>query len=121
MFDNLKAMGAVAGLLKNKDKLRAAGERISSKLEATRVEGEAGSGAVRVTADGKLRILHVSLSPGLAGAFADASSRTMAEGLIAEAVNDALRKARDKAREAANVEARELGLPEIPPELAGLL
>ena len=44
MLDSFKAMGAITGLMKNKDKLEDAGRRIQAELEALRVEGEAGGG-----------------------------------------------------------------------------
>ena len=47
MFDKLKAMGAVANLMKNQEGLKVAAARVREKMENTRVNGEAGSGAAR--------------------------------------------------------------------------
>ncbi|MBL9001699.1 MAG: YbaB/EbfC family nucleoid-associated protein [Phycisphaerae bacterium] len=115
MFDNLKSLGALAGLMKNKDKLREAGDRVRAKMEATRVIGEAGSGAARAVATGTMRILEVELAPGLVmGMAADEQTRALAGGLIAEAVNEALRRAQVVMREAMEEEARALGLDGVP-------
>jgi DNA-binding protein YbaB len=122
MFDNMKMMAAVAGLMKNKDKLREAGERIKEKAEATRVVGEAGMGAVRVTVSGSMKVLGVELAPGLVvGMNADEKTRALAGQLIAEATNDGLQKAQLKMKEAIDLEAKALGFENGLPGLPGLL
>ena len=50
MFDKLKAVQAIGSLMKNKEQLAEAGERVKSQLETLRVDGEAGSGACRAVA-----------------------------------------------------------------------
>lgn len=121
MLDKLKMMGALASLMKNKDQLRTAGERIKSAAEATRGSGEAGGGAVRVTVDGKMKVVEVDLQPALvAGMAADERTRKLAGDLIAEATNTAMASAQAKMKVVLDKEARELGLPEMP-DLGGLL
>ena len=44
VFDQFKAMGALAGLMKNREKIREAGERMQASLEAARIVGQAGGG-----------------------------------------------------------------------------
>jgi DNA-binding protein YbaB len=119
MFDNMKTMAALAGLLKNKDKLKAAGERIKSKAEALRITADAGSGAARATVNGAMKVLSVELSPALVlGMAAEDKTRTLAASLIADAVNEALKQAQGRMKEAIDIEAKELGfeggLPGIP-------
>lgn len=122
MFDKFKAMGAVAALLKDKDKLRAAGDRIKTAAAEIRGHGVGGGGAVRATVDGRMKVLSIELEPPLvAGMAADDKTRAQAGALIAEAVNDALAKAQAKMQEVINKEARDLGLPEMSGELRGLL
>jgi DNA-binding protein YbaB len=121
MFDNLKAMGAVAGLLKNQDKIKGAMERVKRTLAGTRVNGESGGGAVRAVVTGDLRVLSIQVDPALGAGLADASARSAAEALIVEAVNDGLRKAQAEAGRVMSAEARELGLPDLPGGLGGLL
>ena len=118
MFDKLKAMGAVAALLKDKDKLRDAGERIKAKMEAIRATGEAGGGACRVTVNGKLRVLTIEMQPAMVSTPAALGA---AGALIAEATNEALARAQTKVHDEVSREARAMGLPEIPEEVRNLL
>jgi DNA-binding protein YbaB len=117
MFDAFKAMSAISGLMKNKDALQAAGERIKQRLGEMRAEGSAGSGAVRVTVDGRMSVLQVKLDPALVqAAFVNpsASVADLAGSLIAEATNQAISRAQVMAREELSREAKALGLPELP-------
>ncbi len=114
MFDKFKAMGAVAGLLKNQDKLKESFAKVQDQMSRTSVTGQAGGGAVRVTASGQMKILAVELSPALvAGMAGDDKTRTLAGSLIAEATNEALKQAQEKLKDAIDRESRALGLPEL--------
>lgn len=113
MFDQLKAMGVLAGLMRDKDRLRAASERVRAKLAALRVSASVGGGAVEAVATGEMRIESVRVSPALASGFADGDSRVMAEGLIAQAVNEALGRAKASAAQIIEAEAREMGLGDL--------
>lgn len=122
MFDKLKAMGAVAGLLKDRDKLRAAGERIKEATAAARATGEAGGGAVRVVASGRMRVVSIELAPALvAGMAADERTRELAGSLITDAVNDAMTRAQAIVQHEVSKEAQALGLGDLPADLGGLL
>lgn len=112
MFDQLKAMGALAGLMRDKDRLAASSRRVREKLAAVRATASAGAGAVEAVATGEMRLEAVRLSPAIAIA-ADDCSRTMAETLIAQAINDALDRARQAAAAIIEAEARELGLADV--------
>jgi len=119
MLDNMKLMATLAGLMKNKDKVKAAGDRIKDKAQAVRATGEAGGGAARATVDGKMTVLSVELSPALIGGMAaDDKTRDLAGSLIAEAVNNALRQAQQRMKAAIDEEAKALGfeggLPDLP-------
>lgn len=118
MFDNLKAMGAVAGLLKNQEKLKESADRVRTRLAQARIEGQGGGGAVRATVDGQLKVVSVVLSPALAAGLSDHASRERAGALVAEAVNDATTRARVLIAHEVSREADELGLP--PEMLQGL-
>lgn len=121
MFDNLKTMGVLAGLMRDKDRIRDVGTRLREKADSLRVEGQAGGGAVRVTANGLMRLVRVEMSPASLAGLDDPHSRAMVEQLILDATNDALQRAQDRMREALEEEARALGLPGVPPELRNLL
>ena len=121
MFDKLKGMSTLAGLMQNKAKLKEAGERIKRELAALHVTGESGSGAVRVTASGEMAILDVSLSPALAaGLAASDSSRDYAQTLIRDATNAALTQARHKMQEIVRREAEAQGLGDLLKDMGGL-
>jgi DNA-binding protein YbaB len=122
MFDKFKAVGAVAGLLKNQDKLRESAANVKGRMERLRLEGVSGGGACRATVNGQMKVLEVVLSPALTnGIAADEKTRQLAGNLIAEAVNDALGKAQTALKEAIEKEARDLGLPADMSGLSGLL
>lgn len=112
MFDQMKAMGALTGLLRNQDRLREAGEELKARLDQARIHGEAGGGAVRVTVSGSLKVTDVTIDSSLLAA--GEADKGAAEALIAEATNHALEQARNFAQQEVAKLARDLGLPEIP-------
>ena len=120
MLDSFKMAGALAGLMKNKEALKNAAERVKAKLGDARATGIAGGGAVSVTVSGQMKVVRVELSPALAQHMGDLGSRTMAESLIAQAMNDALAQAQALAQKELAKEAEALGLPNMP-GLEGLL
>lgn len=115
MFDKLKQAAALADLMKNKDKLREAGERVREKMDRTMLVGQGGAGAARATVTGSMRVVNIELSTGLvAGMAMDEKTRELAGSLIAEAVNDGIRQAQQKLKESLDEEARALGLDGLP-------
>lgn len=121
MFDKLKTMGTMAALLKDKERVKEIATRVKDKAEAVRVTGESGAGAVRVTMDGRMRVLNVELQPALVmGMAADERTRELAGNLIAEAVNNANAAAQAAMKTVLQREAKDLGLPDMP-DLAGFM
>lgn len=115
MFDQFKAMGQLAALMKDKDRLRAAAAEFREKLERLNVTGSAGGGACRVTVTGQMLVTDVFLDPALvAGLQHGEGGRSMAQALIRDATNDALTRVRQLVSEEAQRQARELGLPDMP-------
>lgn len=123
MFDQFKAMGALAGLMKNREKIKEAGERMQRTLEAARIVGQAGGGLVRVEVSGRLRIEKIDVDPSVASAMPTDEGRRQAQLLIAEATNDALRAAERVIQQETQRMARELGIEDMPglDKLGGLL
>ncbi|MCA9298014.1 MAG: YbaB/EbfC family nucleoid-associated protein [Phycisphaerales bacterium] len=119
MFDNFKAMGAIAGLMKNKERLAEAGERVRDRLQRTKVTGEAQGGLVRVVVTGELLVESIEVAPALGAGFAS-DDRSMAEALVVEATNNAIHAARDRMQEIIREEASALGI-ELPPEIGRFL
>ena len=124
MFENLKGMAGLAGILKDLPRLKAKLEEVKQQLGEMTVEADTGGGAVRVTANGLLRVVSVKLDAALIAGLVDPANeqdRAIAEELITGAVNTALQKARELAeREMANA-AGEMGLPLPPGGLGGLI
>lgn len=122
MLDNLKAMQALAGLMKNKDKLTEAGERIKARTETMRVTGQAGGGACRATVTGRLELVDLVLDPALlAGMSIDEKTRDLATSLIRDAVNEANRLAQEQIKQMISKEADALGLSGMADQLTGLI
>jgi len=113
MFDNLKGLSS---LLKNSGQLREKAEQFKAELENRTVEGEAGGGAVRVTLNGRGRVLRVDLDPNLLAGIAG-DDKTMVEELIAAAVNHGMDKVQDLIAE----QMREMTGGMDLPGLSGLL
>ncbi len=122
MFDKLKTMQALGSLMKNKEQLAEAGERIKAKIETLRVDGEAGGGACRAIVNGKMKLLDLTLDPALlAGMAVDEKTRDLATSLIKEAINDATEKAQFQVQQMISREAEELGLGDIGSQIGGFL
>jgi len=124
MFDQLKGMAGLAGLMKDLPRLKAKMEQVRARLETIVVEAETGGGAVRAQANGQLRVTGLTVEPALMAGLVDATNaddRAMAEDLIVGAINAALAKARDAAEAEMAGAMQELGLPVPPGGLGGML
>ena len=127
MLDSFKVMGALASLMRNKDKLAESALRVKDAMERTTCEGSSGGGAVRAVVSAQMKVESIELEPALSAGLAQGGeSKTMAETLIAEAVNDAIGKAKLAAKSIIEEEAQALGLPDMSelgsiPGLGGLL
>ncbi len=124
MFDNLKGMAGLAGLLKDLPRIKAKMEQIKQRLGEQTVSAETGGGAVQVTANGLLRVVSLELDQSLLRGLvdpADPDDRALAEDLIVGAVNTALEKAREMAQQELAAAANELGVPVPPGAIEGLM
>ena len=115
MLDQMKLIGALGKLMKDRDQLEAKAKEVKAKLEDMRIDGEAGGGAARATVTGAMKVIEVKLDPALASGMGSGDeAKHQAERLITEAVNDAMRNAQQAAREEVRKAAQEAGLPDIP-------
>ncbi len=124
MFENLKGMAGMAGLMRDLPKIKARIQEVKDNLSRITVEAQTGGGAVRVTANGQLRVVAIHVDPPLISTLVDSSNaddRALAEDLIAGAVNAALEKARERAEQEFASAAQELNLPIPPGGLGGML
>ncbi len=123
MFDNLKGLAAVTGVLKDLPRIKARMVEVRLSLGEMTVQAETGGGAVRVKATGLLRVVSVEFDQALLACLVDAGNpddRVVAEDLVAGAVNTALQKALEMAESEMSKAADDLGLP-LPPGVLGKL
>ena len=97
-FGNLQKMAA---------QMQRENARIDEELQAARLEGTAGGGAVSVVVTGKREIVSVTIDP----AAVDPADVEMLEDLVLTAVKEALTASRDLEVAKMGALARGLGLP----------
>lgn len=122
MFEQLKNMAGMAGIMRDLPKIKARIKQVQEELGRVTVEAQTGGGAVRACANGKMQITRIQIDQPMMSALVDASNaedRAMAEDLVVGAVNAALEKAKERAQQELANAARELNLPI--PEGSGLL
>lgn len=115
MFEQFKALGALAGMLKDRDKLREVADQFREKLEKITVTGTAGGGTVRVTVTGQLRVVEVNIEQAVfSGGASGSAGKAGVQRLVQEATNDALARVQALIKQEADKQAQEMGLPNIP-------
>ncbi|MCK6504640.1 YbaB/EbfC family nucleoid-associated protein [Myxococcota bacterium] len=85
--------------------LQAQMQQMQARAAATEVEGQAGNGLVKVVANGAQEVLRISIAP---QAMED---RELLEDLVAAAVNDAMRNAKEVVAGQLGAFAGAMGLP----------
>ena len=124
MFEGLKGLGSLAGLMKDLPKLKEQMEQAKKRLEQITVEAETGGGAVVAVASGSLQLRKLHIDQALLSGLIDATNpddQAMAEDLIIGAINTAMDKARQVAEQEMKNAAAEMGLPLPPGGMEGLL
>lgn len=124
MFDSVKGMAGLAGLMKDLPRIKEKMEQVKARLGDIIVDAETGGGAVKVHANAQLRVVSIKVEPSLMAGLVDATNPddlAMAEDLVVGAVNAALEKAREAAELEMSSAAQELGFPMPPGGLGGLL
>ncbi len=124
MFEGLKDMAGLAGLMKDLPKIKAKMEEVKQRLGERTVTADTGGGAVRVTANGLLRVVALDVDQSLMRGLIDSTNPddlALAGDLIAGAVNVAIDKAREMAEGELASAAGDLGLPLPPGGLSGLI
>lgn len=114
MFDQLKNIKELAGLMGNLGDLKAKMEQAQAELATKTVQAESGAGAVRVKMNGKFEVVEVKIDPAmimtLAGTGTDAD-RQMVEELIASAMNAAVLKVQELLQDTLGEATGGLNLP----------
>jgi len=80
----------LAGLMQQAQKMQENVKRLNEELAHVEVEGQSGSGLVKVTLTCKYQTRRVQIDPSLVG-----EDRDMLEDLVAAAFNDAVRRAEE--------------------------
>src|SRR5262245_20121541 len=99
--------GGIGNLMKQAQLVQENMKKLQEQLAVMEVEGQAGSGMVKVVMTGRHEVRRVMLDPKVAS-----DDREMLEDLIAAAVNDAVRKIETVTQE--KMSAATAGLP-LPP------
>ncbi|HET9403411.1 MAG TPA: YbaB/EbfC family nucleoid-associated protein [Burkholderiales bacterium] len=101
--------GGIGNLMKQAQLMQENVKKLQEQLAVMEVEGQSGSGLVKVIMTGRHEVKRVSIDPGLL-----AEDREMLEDLVAAAFNDAARKVDATTQE--KMSAATAGLP-LPPGL----
>ena len=102
-----KELGQMANLMKQLPRIREEAQRLQERVSQIVAEGDAGAGMVKATVNGHLEVLRVTLNDEIM----KMNDKEMLEDLIAAAVNQALKKARQQVAEETGKMATGLGLP----------
>lgn len=114
MFDQLKNLKQMAGMLGNMGDLRERFEQMQRELAQQTVDAQAGGGAVRVTVNGRMEVVALHIDPAMVAALAGTGSeadREQVQALILTAVNDAMARAQDMMKQAFAEQAGGMNLP----------
>ena len=112
MFDNLKNLAGLPGMLGKMRDMQARMKDVQAKLGELRAEADAGGGMVTATCNGKLELVRLKIDAArLNLGTAHAADLELLEDLVVAAVAAAQQKATAAAREQMAKVAEEMGLP----------
>ncbi|MCI0378827.1 MAG: YbaB/EbfC family nucleoid-associated protein [Gemmataceae bacterium] len=102
-----KEIGQMMGMLKNLPKIREEMGKLQEKMGHITAEGDAGGGMVKVIVNGHMEVQKIILSD----EAAKLNDKELLEDLVAAAVNQGLKKAKQAVAEETSKMATGLGLP----------
>ena len=103
----LKGLGDMGKLMKQAKEMQSKMEEAQAKLDQIVVEGEAGAGLVKVTANAKGVLTGLTIDPSLF----NPDDKEVVEDLILAAIKDAQTKATERSQEEMKKLTEGLGLP----------
>lgn len=112
----IKGLNGIMQAMKQAQAMQGRMGEVQAKLAEVRVEGTAGGGMVKATADGQQRLLSCRIEPEIS----TDGDREMLEDLICSAVNQALDKSREAAAEEMSSLMGGLDLPGLKDTLSGM-
>jgi DNA-binding YbaB/EbfC family protein len=98
--------GGLSNIMRQAQQMQENMKKMQEQLAATEVEGQAGSGRVKVTMTCKHDVKRVIIDPSLLG-----DDKEMLEDLIAAAMNDAVRRVESTIQEKMSGMTAGMGLP----------
>jgi len=108
MFDGLKGMASLAGMMKDLPKMQAQMAEVKSHLNEMKFH--AASGPVRVVVNGGMQVEAIEIDESTEASLEPGRL----QDLVRDAINEALQEARDGVKEKLSSVASEMGLP-LPP------
>lgn len=124
MFDSLRGMAGMAGIMKDLPRIKAKLKEVKEDVSERTVEASVGNGGVVAVASGRMRIVSLRVDPVALASLASPGSPDNAElvaDLVVEAINLALDKAQEMVSKAITEAAEEFGFSIPPNALEGLL
>ena len=115
MFDGLKGMASLAGMMKDLPKMQARMAEVKAHLSDLKLVSDSVDGSVRVVVHGAMQVESIELAESVAGSI----DVVQLQDTIRTTVNDALEKARMAVQEKLSSVAAEMGMP-LPPGGLGL-
>ena len=107
MFDALKNLGNLPGLMAKAREMQERMKSMQDELARRQVTGDAGGGMVEATVNGRLELVRLKIDKGRV----DTGDTEMLEDLVVAAVNAAQAKAAEMMRTEMQKVAGEMGLP----------
>jgi DNA-binding YbaB/EbfC family protein len=107
MFDALKGLGNLGGILAKANEMKAKMKEVQDGLANKRASADAGGGMVEATVNGRLELVKVRIDK----ARIDVNDTELLEDMIVAAVHGAQVKAADMAKDEMAKVASDLGLP----------
>jgi len=107
MLKGLGGLGDMAGMMKKAQEMQAKMAEMQAELEKKTVEGEAGAGLVKVTANAKGEVVGVSVDPSILVP----EEKEVTEDLIVAALKDAQARGKALMEEEMQRLGQEMGLP----------
>lgn len=115
MFDGLKGMASLAGMMKDLPKMQARMAEVKAHLGDLKLESQVGDGTVRVVVNGAMQVESVEIDEARAASLEPGQL----QDLVRVAVNEGLDRAREAVQEKLSSVADDMGLP-LPPGGLGL-
>ena len=107
MFDALKNMGGIGGLMEQARKMREKMQQMQEELARKQITADAGGGMVQATVNGKLELIKLKIDK----TKIELNDAELLEDVITAAVQAAQAKAGEMMRQEMEKAASEMGIP----------